>query len=65
MLALHDALEKLKALHPRQARVIELRYFGGLSIEEAAEVLEVSPGTVKADWRVARAWLELELAGGS
>ena len=61
MLELDDALERLRALEPRQARVLELRFFGGLSIEETAAILDVSPGTVKGDWRVARAWLQQEL----
>jgi len=57
VLDLHAALVELAALDARQARVVELRYFGGLSVEEAAYVLEVSPRTVKGDWAVARAWL--------
>lgn len=62
VLALHEALERLAALDPRQARLVELRYFGGLNIEETAEALEVSPATVKRDWAIARAWLKRELA---
>jgi RNA polymerase sigma factor (TIGR02999 family) len=62
VLALHDALEKLATLDERQAKVVELRYFGGLSIEEAAEALEISPATVKREWATARAWLSRELA---
>jgi len=61
VLALHEALEQLGTLDARQARVVELRYFGGLSVEEAAEVLEVSPATVYAEWAVARAWLRRRL----
>ncbi len=61
VLALHEALERLAALDPRQAQLVELRYFGGLGIEETAEALEVSPATVKRDWAVARAWLRREL----
>ena len=61
VLALHDALEKLAALDERQAKVVELRYFGGLSIEEAADVLEISPATLKREWATARAWLKREL----
>jgi RNA polymerase sigma factor (TIGR02999 family) len=61
VLALHDAIERLAELDPDQARVIELRYFGGMSIEETAEVLEVSTATVKREWAVARAWLKREL----
>jgi len=61
VLALHDALERLAALDPDQAKVVELRYFGGLSIEETAETLGISPATVKREWSVARAWLKREL----
>lgn len=60
---LDTALEDLAKLEPRQARVVEIRFFGGLSIEEAAEVLGVSPVTVKRDWTLARAWLFRELRG--
>jgi len=61
-----DALiEDLARLDPRQAQVVELRFFAGLTVEETAEVLEVSPATVKRDWLVARAWLHRELRGGS
>jgi RNA polymerase sigma factor (TIGR02999 family) len=59
--ALDDALDALKRLDPRRAKVIELRFFGGLSVDEAADVLEVSPQTVMRDWRLARAWLAREL----
>jgi RNA polymerase sigma factor (TIGR02999 family) len=62
---LDAALEDLAKLDPRQARVVELRFFGGLSIEETAEVLAVSTATVKRDWLVARAWLHRELRGGA
>jgi RNA polymerase sigma factor (TIGR02999 family) len=62
---LDAALEDLAKLDARQARVVELRFFGGLSIEETAEVLGVSPATVKRDWLVARAWLHRELRGGT
>ena len=54
---LDGALDELAVLEPRAARVVELRYFGGLGIEEAAEVLDVAPATVKRDWTMARAWL--------
>ena len=57
LLALDEALEKLAQLDPRKARTVELRYFGGLSLEETADVLEVSVMTVRRDWRAARAWL--------
>jgi len=62
MIALDDALNALAALDPRKARVIELRFFGGLTVEETAEVLNVSPDTVLRDWRLARAWLLKELS---
>lgn len=61
VMALHDALDKLAALDPDQARIVELRYFGGLTIEETAEALGVGPTTVKAEWAIARAWLRREL----
>ena len=65
LVALDEALEKLAALEPRQARVVELRFFGGLTREEAAEALEVSEVTVKRDWIAARAFLFRELKGAS
>lgn len=61
LIALDDALNALAAVDPRKARVIELRFFAGLSVEETAEVLKVSPDTVKRDWKLARAWLLAEL----
>lgn len=64
VLALNQALEKLAKLDPRQSRIVELRFFGGLTEEEIAEVLGVSPITVKRDWRTARAMLHNELRGG-
>ena len=60
--ALHKALEKLEKEDERRARVVELRFFGGLSIEEIAEVTKTSPATVKRDWTMARAWLFRELS---
>ena len=63
VLALNEALDKLAQMDDRKSRVIELRYFGGLSIEETAEVLKVSIDTVKRDFRLARAWLLAELTG--
>lgn len=63
LLALEDALERLAQLSERQARVVELRFFGGLSSEESAELLGVTRRTVERDWRFARAWLYEELAG--
>lgn len=61
LLDLDSAVKELATLSPRQARVIEFRYFGGLSIEECAKTLGVSEGTVKGDWRMARAWLRVRL----
>jgi RNA polymerase sigma factor (TIGR02999 family) len=61
--ALDVALEDLARLDPRQAQVVELRFYGGLSIEEVGEALGVSPATVKRDWTIARAWLHRELSG--
>jgi len=61
VIALDHALEALAQLDPRKARVVELRYFGGLSVEETALVLKVSPDTVMRDWRLASAWLLAEL----
>jgi RNA polymerase sigma factor (TIGR02999 family) len=60
--ALDGALDRLAGLSARQARIVELRYFGGLTVEEAASVLNVSPKTVKRDWAAARAWLRRELS---
>ena len=62
VLALHDALTRLAALDPDQARLVELRYFAGLTIEETAAALGSSPATVKREWAVARAWLHRELS---
>jgi len=62
LLALHEALSKLAILDADQARLVELRYFGGLTIEDTAEALSISPATVKREWAVARAWLRRELA---
>ena len=63
VLALDEALDSLARIDGRKSRVVELRYFGGLSIEETAEVLSVSVDTAKRDWRIARAWLIAELTG--
>jgi RNA polymerase sigma factor (TIGR02999 family) len=62
VLSLHEALAQLETREPRQARIIECRFFGGLSIPETAEALDISPATVKREWQVARAWLYTELA---
>jgi RNA polymerase sigma-70 factor (ECF subfamily) len=63
VIALDDALERLGRIDERQARLVELRYFAGLTIEEAAEALGVSGGTLKRDWVIAKAWLYRELQG--
>lgn len=65
LVALDDALTALETLDARKGRMVELRFFGGLSVEETAEVLQVSPDTVHRDWRFAKAWLRNELARGS
>jgi RNA polymerase sigma factor (sigma-70 family) len=62
--ALDDALTRLAAIDGRKSQVVELRYFGGLSVEETAEALKISPETVMRDWRAAKAWLYLQLSGG-
>jgi len=61
LLALDDALRTLEAMDPRKSKVVELRYFGGLGLEETALVLDVSVATVRRDWSMARAWLFREL----
>jgi RNA polymerase sigma factor (TIGR02999 family) len=63
VVAIDAALQRLSAIDPRSAQVVELRYFGGLSVEETAEVLKISSITVMRDWQFARAWLVRELAG--
>jgi RNA polymerase sigma factor (TIGR02999 family) len=63
LVALDDALKSLEHLHARQSRVVELRFFGGLDLEETAHVLGVSVATVRRDWSLARAWLYRELSG--
>lgn len=65
LIALDDALEELAKVDPRKSKVVELRYFGGLSVEETAEVLNVAPITVARDWNLARAWLAREIKHGS
>ena len=62
---LHEALEQLSALDSRKAQVVELKYFGGLNYDEIAEVLKISPVTVRRDWKFARAWLYKELHGAA
>jgi len=61
LVVLDDALERLARLDPEQARIVELRYFGGLTVEETAGAMGVSPATVKRHWTMARAWLKLQL----
>jgi RNA polymerase sigma-70 factor, ECF subfamily len=63
LIALDDALNSLAALDARKARVIELRFFGGLTVDETAAILQVSPQTVLRDWKLAKAWLLRELKG--
>jgi RNA polymerase sigma factor (TIGR02999 family) len=65
LLVLDDAMNALARIDPRKVQVVEMRFFGGLSVEETAEVLKVSTVTVKREWRAAKAWLYRELAGGS
>jgi RNA polymerase sigma factor (TIGR02999 family) len=62
LLTLNEGLDRLAELNERQARVVELRFFGGLGVTETAQVLDVSPRTVKADWRIAQAWLRAYLS---
>jgi RNA polymerase sigma factor (TIGR02999 family) len=62
VLALHDALERLAAFDPRKERIVELRYFGGLTIEETAEVMGISEATIVREWTMAKAWLRADLA---
>lgn len=62
VLAVHEALEELSTFDPQQARIVELKFFGGLSIEETAEVMSIGHATVERDWRMARAWLQRKLA---
>ena len=61
LLALDEALTRLKAIHPQQGRIVELRFFGGLTIEETAEAMGISHATVERDWSMARTWLYCEL----
>jgi len=63
LIALDEALQRLAEIDPEQARLVELRFFGGLTIEETAEALDMSPATVKRHWTVAKAWLTRELEG--
>ena len=65
LVALDDALTELHGEYPRRARIVELRYFGGLSVEETAAALRISEETVTRDWRLARAWLSAQMSGGN
>jgi len=65
LVALDDAMSALARIDPRKVQVVEMRFFGGLSVEETAEVLKLSPVTVKRDWRAARTWLYRELTGAT
>jgi RNA polymerase sigma-70 factor (ECF subfamily) len=65
LVALDDAMNALSQLDPRKVRVVELRFFGGLSVEETAEVLRLSPITIKREWRAARTWLYREMTGAT
>src|SRR5918992_2034177 len=62
LLALHEALNELSEVDPQQGRIVELKFFGGLSIEETAEVLGIGHATVERDWKMARAWLRIKLS---
>src|SRR5947208_274084 len=63
VLALHTALDDLAALDPRQAEIVEMRFFAGLTVEEIAEVMEISTATVKREWATAKLWLRREMQG--
>ena len=64
LIALDEALDALAALDPRQSQIVELRFFGGLTVEETAEVMKLAPITVMREWRLAKAWLRDAIAGG-
>ena len=63
VVALDDALETLAKIDPRQSRVVELRFFAGLSLQEISNAMEIAPATVQRDWTAARAWLHREISG--
>jgi RNA polymerase sigma factor (sigma-70 family) len=65
LVALDDAMNALARLDPRKVQIIEMRFFGGLCVEETGEVLKVSPATVRRDWSTAKFWLYRELGGGT
>src|SRR5947209_20626082 len=62
LIALDEALKRLAALHPRKGQIVELKFFGGLTVEEIAEVLKISPVTVMRDWSFAKSWLHREIS---
>ena len=64
ILAINDALDHLAKVNPRQMQVVEMRFFGGLSVEDTAEILNISPQSVKRDWKLAKAWLQREIGRG-
>jgi RNA polymerase sigma factor (TIGR02999 family) len=64
VLALHESLQRLAAFSPRHERIVELRYFGGLTIEEAAEIIGISEATLVREWTIAKAWLRADLSSG-
>ena len=64
LVAIDDSLNALAAMDPRKARVIELRFFGGLTVEETAEILKISGQSVMRDWKLAKAWLQREVGAG-
>jgi len=65
ILAIDDALDHLSKVSPRQVQVVEMRFFGGLSVEETAEVLKISPKSVLRDWKLAKAWVRIEMTRGT
>ena len=65
VIVLHDALDQLSAIDPRKSRIVELKFFGGLTTNEIAEVLQLSPATIERDWSFARAWLYDAVSGGA
>jgi RNA polymerase sigma factor (TIGR02999 family) len=65
LVAIDDALKSLAVIDARKGRVVEMRFFGGLSVKETAEVLKISPETVQRDWKLAKSWLRRELSGGN
>ena len=65
VIVLHDALDQLSAIDPRKSRIVELKFFGGLTTNEIAEILQLSPATIERDWSFARAWLYDAISGGA